>query len=178
MCCGRGYDTTLVKQITKCECKFKWCCSVECKDCEEAVDIHTCKAPKRAGLLDQTWRHIPHIPPPIMQPHPFIPLLEEHPPEPGILGCCLKKWSLHPHLHSSLHGFSTCLCEKKSTRIQYPIIWIYTHNPCVWTARFWTTGIQRWTVEPVTGDWAFVINFLCIFPEFAAFITHFTRTEP
>ncbi|XP_006785874.1 protein Wnt-2b-like [Neolamprologus brichardi] len=54
MCCGRGYDTTRVKQITKCECKFKWCCSVECKDCEEAVDIHTCKAPKRAEWLDQT----------------------------------------------------------------------------------------------------------------------------
>ncbi|XP_062316521.1 protein Wnt-2b-like [Osmerus eperlanus] len=48
MCCGRGYDTTRVKRITKCECKFKWCCAVECKDCEEAVDIHTCKAPKRA----------------------------------------------------------------------------------------------------------------------------------
>lgn len=55
MCCGRGYDTTRVTQITKCECKFKWCCSVECKDCEEAVDIHTCKAPKRAEWLDKTW---------------------------------------------------------------------------------------------------------------------------
>lgn len=54
MCCGRGYDTTRVKQITKCECKFKWCCAVECKDCEEAVDIHTCKAPKPAEWLDQT----------------------------------------------------------------------------------------------------------------------------
>uniref|UniRef100_A0A671Q0T8 Protein Wnt n=1 Tax=Sinocyclocheilus anshuiensis TaxID=1608454 RepID=A0A671Q0T8_9TELE len=54
MCCGRGYDTTRIKRITKCECKFKWCCSVECKDCEEAVDIHTCKAPKRAEWLDQT----------------------------------------------------------------------------------------------------------------------------
>ncbi|MEQ2283773.1 Protein Wnt-2b [Ameca splendens] len=54
MCCGRGYDTTRVMQITKCECKFKWCCAVECKDCEEAVDIHTCKAPKRAEWLDKT----------------------------------------------------------------------------------------------------------------------------
>ncbi len=55
MCCGRGYDTTRIKRITKCECKFKWCCAVECKNCEEAVDIHTCKAPKRAEWLDQTW---------------------------------------------------------------------------------------------------------------------------
>lgn len=54
MCCGRGYDTTRVKQITKCECKFRWCCAVECKDCEEAVDVHTCKAPRRAEWLDQT----------------------------------------------------------------------------------------------------------------------------
>ncbi|KAG9327921.1 hypothetical protein JZ751_017280 [Albula glossodonta] len=54
MCCGRGYDTTRVKRITKCECKFKWCCAVECKDCEESVDIHTCKAPKRAEWADQT----------------------------------------------------------------------------------------------------------------------------
>ncbi|RXN18448.1 Wingless-type MMTV integration site member 2Bb [Labeo rohita] len=54
MCCGRGYDTTRIKRITKCECKFKWCCAVECKDCEESVDIHTCKAPKRAEWLDQT----------------------------------------------------------------------------------------------------------------------------
>ena len=30
-----------------------------------------------------------------------------------------------PDLGSSLHGFSTCLCE--STRIQYPSIWINTH---------------------------------------------------
>ncbi|CAL8255975.1 unnamed protein product [Gadus morhua 'NCC'] len=54
MCCGRGYDTTREKRITKCECKFKWCCAVECKDCEEAVDTHTCKAPKRAEWLEQT----------------------------------------------------------------------------------------------------------------------------
>ncbi|KAJ3586228.1 hypothetical protein NHX12_012628 [Muraenolepis orangiensis] len=54
MCCGRGYDTTRQKRITKCECKFKWCCAVECKDCEEAVDTHTCKAPKRAEWLDPT----------------------------------------------------------------------------------------------------------------------------
>lgn len=72
MCCGRGYDTTRVKQITKCECKFKWCCAVECKDCEEAVDIHTCKAPKRAEWLDQTWGHAPSAP--CNATPPFSPL--------------------------------------------------------------------------------------------------------
>ncbi|OCT94665.1 hypothetical protein XELAEV_18012349mg [Xenopus laevis] len=54
MCCGRGYDTTRVTRITKCECKFHWCCAVRCKECEETVDVHTCKAPKRAEWLDQT----------------------------------------------------------------------------------------------------------------------------
>ncbi|XP_064606910.1 protein Wnt-2b-like [Liolophura sinensis] len=43
MCCGRGYNTKTVKQTSKCECKFHWCCFVKCKTCMEWVDIHTCK---------------------------------------------------------------------------------------------------------------------------------------
>lgn len=54
MCCGRGYDTTRVKRVTKCECRFKWCCSVECQDCEDTVDVHTCKPHKRPDWLDLT----------------------------------------------------------------------------------------------------------------------------
>ncbi|KAJ4927083.1 hypothetical protein JOQ06_014820 [Pogonophryne albipinna] len=54
MCCGRGYDTMRVKQVTKCECKFKWCCAVECQDCEDLVDVHTCKPHKRPDWLDIT----------------------------------------------------------------------------------------------------------------------------
>lgn len=54
MCCGRGYDTMRVKRVTKCECKFKWCCAVECSDCEDVVDVHTCKPHKRADWLDIT----------------------------------------------------------------------------------------------------------------------------
>ncbi|KAK4809324.1 hypothetical protein QYF61_023317 [Mycteria americana] len=54
MCCGRGYDTMRVTRVTKCECKFHWCCAVRCKECEDTVDVHTCKAPKRAEWLDQT----------------------------------------------------------------------------------------------------------------------------
>lgn len=92
MCCGRGYDTTRVKRITKCECKFKWCCAVECKDCEEAVDIHTCKAPKRAEWLDQTWDS--SLPP---LPQDFV-----H----GILGYEAQTLqSVSPSPTYSLHGF-------------------------------------------------------------------------
>ncbi|CAN0098114.1 protein Wnt-2b-like [Lampetra fluviatilis] len=54
MCCGRGYDTTRVTRTAKCECKFHWCCSVRCKECQESLDVHTCKAPKQADWLDQT----------------------------------------------------------------------------------------------------------------------------
>lgn len=54
MCCGRGYDTMRAKRVTKCECKFKWCCAVECKDCEDMVDVHTCKPHKRPDWLDLT----------------------------------------------------------------------------------------------------------------------------
>lgn len=54
MCCGRGYDTMRIKRVTKCECKFKWCCAVECKDCEDMVDVHTCKPDKRRDRLDLT----------------------------------------------------------------------------------------------------------------------------
>ncbi|KAJ8302362.1 hypothetical protein KUTeg_021349 [Tegillarca granosa] len=45
MCCGRGHDTKTVLKIEKCECKFHWCCHVNCKECSRWVDVHTCKGP-------------------------------------------------------------------------------------------------------------------------------------
>ncbi|XP_007897604.1 protein Wnt-2b-A [Callorhinchus milii] len=54
MCCGRGYDTRRATRVSQCECKFHWCCTVRCRDCQEMVDVHTCKAPKRADWRDQT----------------------------------------------------------------------------------------------------------------------------
>lgn len=109
MCCGRGYDTTRVKQITKCECKFKWCCAVECKDCEESVDVHTCKAPKRAEWLDQTWgQHCPLPPPsvPCNATPPVSPITGD-PVEHGILGKFVRTYfvPLSFPTCSWLHGF-------------------------------------------------------------------------
>lgn len=43
MCCGRGYNTMKMTLKERCECKFHWCCHVECKTCIRSVDIHTCK---------------------------------------------------------------------------------------------------------------------------------------
>lgn len=43
LCCGRGYNTQVVKHVERCHCKFIWCCYVRCKACETMMDIHTCK---------------------------------------------------------------------------------------------------------------------------------------
>ncbi|KAH3837426.1 protein Wnt-4-like [Dreissena polymorpha] len=42
MCCGRGYYT-VVKEFTEdCDCKFFWCCRVECQKCTYKKEIHYC----------------------------------------------------------------------------------------------------------------------------------------
>lgn len=43
MCCGRGYNTIRQSLEEKCNCKFIWCCSVQCDTCRRLVDIHVCK---------------------------------------------------------------------------------------------------------------------------------------
>ncbi|XP_048864347.1 protein Wnt-16 [Brienomyrus brachyistius] len=43
LCCGRGYNTHVVRSVERCECKFVWCCYVRCRRCESMSDMHTCK---------------------------------------------------------------------------------------------------------------------------------------
>uniref|UniRef100_A0A3P8UGU5 Protein Wnt n=1 Tax=Amphiprion percula TaxID=161767 RepID=A0A3P8UGU5_AMPPE len=43
LCCGRGYNTHVVRHVQRCECKFVWCCYVRCRRCESMNDMHTCK---------------------------------------------------------------------------------------------------------------------------------------
>ncbi|XP_052123987.1 protein Wnt-5b-like [Frankliniella occidentalis] len=43
LCCGRGYNTQKMTVRERCDCKFHWCCYVECKMCTQTVDVHTCK---------------------------------------------------------------------------------------------------------------------------------------
>ena len=43
LCCGRGYNTHVVRNVQRCECKFVWCCYVRCRRCESMNDMHTCK---------------------------------------------------------------------------------------------------------------------------------------
>lgn len=41
LCCGRGYNLQRRKRVERCNCKFVWCCTVECQNCiiEEWVTI-------------------------------------------------------------------------------------------------------------------------------------------
>ncbi|KAM3587958.1 uncharacterized protein V6R79_017626 [Siganus canaliculatus] len=43
LCCGRGYNTHVVRSVQRCQCKFVWCCYVRCHRCESMNDMHTCK---------------------------------------------------------------------------------------------------------------------------------------
>lgn len=43
LCCGAGYNTQVVREVKRCQCKFVWCCHVTCKECPRIYDRHTCK---------------------------------------------------------------------------------------------------------------------------------------
>jgi len=43
LCCGRGYDSYTEEVLTKCDCKFQWCCQVVCRTCRNTTQIHICK---------------------------------------------------------------------------------------------------------------------------------------
>ncbi|XP_064475965.1 protein Wnt-4-like [Ornithodoros turicata] len=43
LCCGRGYETKVVKKRERCHCKFHWCCYVTCKSCETRFEQYACK---------------------------------------------------------------------------------------------------------------------------------------
>ncbi|XP_042237837.1 protein Wnt-5b-like [Homarus americanus] len=42
LCCGRGYQT-MVREVTeKCNCRFIWCCKVQCEKCQVSREEHYC----------------------------------------------------------------------------------------------------------------------------------------
>lgn len=43
LCCGRGHNTRMKEVEDKCNCRFVWCCNVECKMCRVRKEEHTCK---------------------------------------------------------------------------------------------------------------------------------------
>lgn len=42
LCCGRGYKTEVRIEKYKCECKFQYCCRLECNTCTRRKTIHKC----------------------------------------------------------------------------------------------------------------------------------------
>lgn len=43
LCCGMGYNEFWIREKTKCECKFKYCCYVKCEICSERKLITVCR---------------------------------------------------------------------------------------------------------------------------------------
>ena len=43
MCCNRGYTVKLVTEVKQCDCKFIWCCKVQCRRCSAVVPKYICK---------------------------------------------------------------------------------------------------------------------------------------
>ncbi|XP_037245694.1 protein Wnt-4-like [Falco rusticolus] len=43
LCCGRGFRTAQAEVVERCSCKFRWCCSVKCKQCRHLVEVQSCR---------------------------------------------------------------------------------------------------------------------------------------
>lgn len=43
LCCGQSYWTRDYNRTEKCNCKFMWCCQVDCEECTVRVREHTCR---------------------------------------------------------------------------------------------------------------------------------------
>ncbi|CAG9859252.1 unnamed protein product [Phyllotreta striolata] len=43
LCCGRGYNLIKKRKVERCNCKFLWCCQVECQTCSHEEWISVCK---------------------------------------------------------------------------------------------------------------------------------------
>ncbi|XP_039996692.1 protein Wnt-16 isoform X1 [Xiphias gladius] len=57
LCCGRGYNTHVVRHVQRCECKFVWCCYVRCRRCESMNDMHTSPPSGRPFTLHRALLH-------------------------------------------------------------------------------------------------------------------------
>jgi hypothetical protein len=42
LCCGRGYQTRWIDLEEKCNCRFVWCCHVQCDICKQRKELHLC----------------------------------------------------------------------------------------------------------------------------------------
>ncbi|CAF1056184.1 unnamed protein product [Adineta steineri] len=42
LCCNRGYQSQIVTVRDKCNCRFQWCCYVQCQNCVTTQEISRC----------------------------------------------------------------------------------------------------------------------------------------
>lgn len=42
LCCGRGYSSQVAEIEEDCNCRFVWCCRVECDRCRRRVEVNHC----------------------------------------------------------------------------------------------------------------------------------------
>lgn len=42
LCCNRGYQSEMVVIHSQCNCRFQWCCSVQCQSCVQTQEISHC----------------------------------------------------------------------------------------------------------------------------------------
>ena len=42
LCCNRGYQSQIVTTHSQCNCRFQWCCHVECQSCVTTQEISHC----------------------------------------------------------------------------------------------------------------------------------------
>uniref|UniRef100_A0A915B1D4 Protein Wnt n=1 Tax=Parascaris univalens TaxID=6257 RepID=A0A915B1D4_PARUN len=43
LCCYRGFETRVRRVMDRCNCKFHYCCRVDCELCEKVIEDHLCK---------------------------------------------------------------------------------------------------------------------------------------
>ena len=43
LCCDHGYETYTKQQANACNCKFVWCCHVQCGTCYKTITRHKCR---------------------------------------------------------------------------------------------------------------------------------------
>ena len=43
LCCGRGYHTKTYRAVKKCRCKFVYCCTIKCEQCNVMQTDYICK---------------------------------------------------------------------------------------------------------------------------------------
>jgi hypothetical protein len=42
LCCNRGYQSQIVTVRERCNCRFQWCCYVQCQNCVSTQEISRC----------------------------------------------------------------------------------------------------------------------------------------